>query len=274
MYIDGIEVVRATPSGALSTGTEKSIIGAMYDSSTPTLPKYFFNGSIDEVRFWKTALSEDQIQQMMNQEIQQNGTAVIGLVVPNDITGGLQWADSDGYYNMNADNAIDISSNTYNGISRNTTTLMAQTAPLPYTTIRDGDWEDTTGTTPWTYGNSVWDAPNSVGVDGFTKIDWNIVATSHNVTADTNVKLHGLISNSTFTSTTNENITDSKLTMGADGNSYELNISGYLKLDGKIDLENESQLVQGEGSLLDVDSSGYVERDQQGTENAFTYNYW
>lgn len=274
MFIDGIEVIRATPTGLPSTGTEKSIIGAMYDSSTPALPKYFFNGSIDEVRFWKMALSVDQLQQMMNQEIEQNGTAVQGLVIPGDITGGLQWADSDGYYNMNADNAIDISSNTYNGISRNTTTLMVQTAPLPYTTIRDGDWVDTTASTPWTYGDSVWDAPNSVGIDGVTKIDWNIVSTSHNVTADTDVKLHGLISNSTFTSTINENITDSKLTMGADGNSYELNVSGYLKLDGKIDLENESQLVQGDGSLLDVDSSGYIERDQQGTQNAFTYNYW
>ena len=274
MYIDGIEVVRATPSGMPSTGTEKSIIGAMYDSSTPALPKYFFNGSIDEVRFWKMALSEAQLQQMMNQEIQQNGSAVSGLAVPTDITGGLQWADSDGYYNMNADNAVDMSSNTYNGVPRNTTTLMLQNAPLPYTTIRDGDWEDTTAATPWTYGDSVWDAPNSVGVDGVTKIDWNIVSTSHNVTADTDVKLHGLISNSTFTSISNESITDSKLTMGADGNSYELNISGYLKLDGKIDLENESQLVQGNGSLLDVDSSGYIERDQQGVENAFTYNYW
>ena len=54
----------------------------------------------------------------------------------------------------------------------------------------------------------------------------------------------------------------------------KLNITHYLKLDGKIDLQNESQLIQGDGSWLDVDSSGYVERDQQGTANSYTYNYW
>lgn len=274
MYIDGIEVIRATPSGLPSIGTEKSIIGAIYDSAAPTEPKNFFNGAIDEVRFWKYALSPEQIRQMMNQEIVQNGTAVRGMVVPEDIKGGLQWADSDGYYNMNADNAVDLSSNTFNGVPRNTTTLMPQTAPIPYTTIRDGDWQDTTATTPWTYGDSVWDAPNSVGIDGVTKIDWNIVSSSHNVTANTDVNVLGFISNSVSTDITEENITDSNLIVGDDGNDYQLNISGYLKLDGKIDLKNESQLVQGPESILDVDSSGYVERDQQGTQNSFTYNYW
>ena len=37
---------------------------------------------------------------------------------------------------------------------------------------------------------------------------------------------------------------------------------------------NESQLVQSDGSILDADSSGYIEKDQQGTANSFNYNYW
>jgi len=45
-------------------------------------------------------------------------------------------------------------------------------------------------------------------------------------------------------------------------------------LDGKIDLEGESQLVQGVDSQLDVTSSGSLERDQQGTSDTYTYNYW
>ncbi|GAB1308224.1 hypothetical protein KH5_09070 [Urechidicola sp. KH5] len=274
LYIDGVEVNRVTPSELPYVGTEKSIIGAIYDSSTPSAPKNFFNGAIDEVRFWKYALSPEQIRQMMNQEIMQSGSNVRGVVVPENIKGGIQWSDSDGYYNMNGDNAQDLSSNTFNGIPRNTTTLMPQTAPIPYTTIRDGNWEDTSATTPWTYGDTVWDAPNSLSIDGVTKIDWNIVSSSHNVVANTDVKVLGFISNSIVSDVTEENITDSNLIVGQDGNDYQLNISRYLKLDGKIDLKNESQLIQGPESILDLDSSGYIERDQQGTQNSFTYNYW
>src|SRR5690606_27631402 len=50
--------------------------------------------------------------------------------------------------------------------------------------------------------------------------------------------------------------------------------SFYVKLDGKIDLDGESQLIQTENSVLDVTSSGVLERDQQGTRDLFTYNYW
>jgi len=57
-------------------------------------------------------------------------------------------------------------------------------------------------------------------------------------------------------------------------NDSELNVSWYLELDGKLDLEGESQLVQGEGSILDADSSGFIEKDQQGTANSYNYNYW
>src|SRR5690606_27810045 len=53
-----------------------------------------------------------------------------------------------------------------------------------------------------------------------------------------------------------------------------LRITENLKLDGKIDLEGESQLIQTEGSVLDPTSSGTIEIDQQGTQDMFTYNYW
>jgi hypothetical protein len=46
-----------------------------------------------------------------------------------------------------------------------------------------------------------------------------------------------------------------------------------LKLDGKIDLVGKSQLIQTEGSILDVNSAGSIERDQQGQPNKYNYNY-
>ncbi len=53
-----------------------------------------------------------------------------------------------------------------------------------------------------------------------------------------------------------------------------LRITENLKLDGKIDLEGEAQLLQDLGSTLDPTSSGTLERDQQGTADTYTYNYW
>ncbi|OGS71605.1 MAG: hypothetical protein A3F91_00775 [Flavobacteria bacterium RIFCSPLOWO2_12_FULL_35_11] len=47
-----------------------------------------------------------------------------------------------------------------------------------------------------------------------------------------------------------------------------------LTLNGIIDLEDESQLLQDTGSVLDAASTGTIEIDQQGTGNSFRYNYW
>jgi hypothetical protein len=57
-------------------------------------------------------------------------------------------------------------------------------------------------------------------------------------------------------------------------NNTKIQNDWYLKLDGKIDLQGKSQLVQTINSDLDVTSSGFIERDQQGQSNLFNYNYW
>lgn len=53
-----------------------------------------------------------------------------------------------------------------------------------------------------------------------------------------------------------------------------LNVAGILTLNGKIDLNNEAQLVQDTGSTFDPASIGTIEIDQQGTSDNFKYNYW
>ncbi len=53
-----------------------------------------------------------------------------------------------------------------------------------------------------------------------------------------------------------------------------LQITGTLTLNGIIDLEGKSQLLQDIGSVLDVTSIGSIEIDQQGNGNSFRYNYW
>lgn len=57
-------------------------------------------------------------------------------------------------------------------------------------------------------------------------------------------------------------------------NDTKLQNDWYLKLDGIINLTGMSQLVQTLESDLDVSSTGFIERDQQGQSNLYNYNYW
>ncbi|WP_417859306.1 T9SS type A sorting domain-containing protein, partial [Xanthomarina gelatinilytica] len=48
----------------------------------------------------------------------------------------------------------------------------------------------------------------------------------------------------------------------------------YLRIDGVLDLDGESQLLQPIGSVVDYAGTGTLHRDQQGTSNLYNYNYW
>ena len=258
LYIDGILVAEPIASSNPSSNSVNFIVGAM-DQNNIT-PFHYFNGWMDELRIWNTELTVNQIRQMMNQEIIADGSNVKGAIVPKIIS-GLTWTNLLGYYQMNGATdvnngyVLDISTSSIEGKLINIYTPQPETAPLPYTSGTNGAWEtDTT----WTH-HDVWDVPNSVGIDNSTKIDWNIVETSHNITSNGNKTILGLlVINNTLSA-----VSDSKL-----------EVSSYLKLDGKIDLVGKSQLLQTTNSDLDPTSSGSLERDQQGQANKYNYNYW
>ncbi|MDP3679829.1 MAG: LamG-like jellyroll fold domain-containing protein [Flavobacterium sp.] len=274
LYIDGVEVKNA--SGSLpATNDFDCILGAMNKSGSQ--PISYFNGWMDELRIWNKALTPEQLHQIMNQEIKSNGATVAGVIVPVDVN-GLSWtADLLGYYQMSSISCgyLNPTKGTAIGKLRNITSIQDQTAPIPYTSRVNGqDWStDTT----WTHFN-VWDAPNSLGVDNSTPIDWNIVQISHNINSgNKDITVLGLLS------------TAGKLTMAdpvvtnpiENNDGQGLWITLYLLLNGNIDLVGQSQLVQKrysasqyDDSILDEASSGYIERDQQGQKNSFNYNYW
>ena len=147
---------------------------------------------------------------------------------------------------------LDGSPSVKNGKIHNITTVQVQTAPIPYVANASGDWT-TTGT--WKYG-SVWD------IENLPNKDWAIVQVKNNAKVTTTAShTHlGLLVDS-----------GSELEIQ---NDQLLENTSYLKLDGQLDLVDESQLIQDMGSIVDNLSTGVLERDQQGTTNLYNYNYW
>ncbi|MGC1471268.1 MAG: LamG-like jellyroll fold domain-containing protein [Psychroserpens sp.] len=263
IFIDGVLDTVETTSPPAAT-EESFYIGAAGTIS----PMQFFKGHIDEVRVWDTALTKDQLRFIMNQEIYPNSTFAAGRVLPQSLTkndiGMISWSNLAGYYPMGTfafKATLDASGNDRHGELININTVDQQTAPLPYKTISNGAWNSAS---TWSIDQDQ-AMPNALSiVDNTTSIDWNIVSSNHNISMASelilarNRKLLGLT------------IEQGELTI----NDNALTISHYLKLNGKLDLEGESQLIQSLGSDLDPVSIGTLEKDQQGTADIYTYNYW
>lgn len=258
LYIDGVLDV-SRPMSAVPSNTQSFLIAAADGTSTTS----FFNGGLDEVRVWNVALTDKQLRYVMNQEISRDATLTGGRTIPNNITlndiKAIPWVNLSAYYPMSTytfTNAKDVSNNNFTAALKNLTTVDRQTAPLPYESNSNGNWQ-----TPATWLNSaVQNLPNCLSiVDNATPIDWNIVRTSHDITSTGNKTVLGLmVMNQTLTA-----LSDSKI-----------EVTNYLDLDGKIDLVGMSQLVQTLNSDLDVTSAGSIERDQRGQANIYNYNYW
>ncbi|WP_278036070.1 HYR domain-containing protein [Flavobacterium nitratireducens] len=282
LYVDGIEIASKNGTApATTTTTVEALLGAMHQSSN--VPAQYFNGWIDEVKIWNKALGVEQIRQMMNQEIDASGTDVGGVVIPLRISGSdndnnsledspLLWSDLLGYYRMTNNCGNLVAFKGVSGRLHNINSSQQQTAPIPYTSrVSNQTWNtDTT----WT-NYDVWDVPNSLGINN-QPINWNIVKINHKVTSNTqDLTLLGLVVMSNELIITNSGIQNET------NPGHGLWITHYLKLDGKIDLVGESQLVQKRyaptqfsESIFEENSTGFIEVDQEGKQNSFNYNYW
>ncbi|HEY9222032.1 MAG TPA: LamG domain-containing protein [Lutibacter sp.] len=263
LYVNGVEIASEnTPEmrPTIATSTTKFRIGrAPSNEDIYNTTADMFKGEMDEVRVFNKALSDDELQKMVYQELDELKGFNSGAAIPRDISPTIG-ANLVRYFRMDvfkddiADNLttpiIDVGSGAK---MYNIKNIYSQTAPLPYETKTDvdGDWSNVA---TWLHGN-VWDIASEA-----TNKDWAIVQVKNKLTTSNSHTLLGLIVDK-----------DKKLTIKA---SQELKNTWYLELDGAIDLEEESQLVQTENSMLDQDSGGYIERDQQGTANSFNYNYW
>lgn len=275
LYVDGILDKSVQGVEPPSPNFNRFSVGAIYiDKNNIINP---FLGEIDEIYVWDIGLTQNQVRYLMNQEIEKvTGDLVSGKVIPKNIINNevitIPWSDLRAYYDFNSFYGSTVEGLTdarnflrLKYLTKDKEIVDSQTAPLPYFSVADGAWDETS---TWA-NNGSQNLPHSIGLDG-TNIDWNIVETSHNISSgNRDIALLGLIL--TGGKITIANATDPlDETNGGQG----LTVSHYLELDGVIDLVGESQLIQREGSTLDIDSGGYIERDQQGTANSFNYNYW
>ena len=272
LYIDGV-LDQANAMNSPVSSSERFTIGAIYESKNVIYDH--FDGDIDEVRVWDSFLGVTEIRYIMNQEIEKSGASMVnGSVIPNTIAkndiNSRAWSDLLAYYDMNSylgTHLNDVSDNNNRGslIVPNNFNIEAQTAPLPYISLADGDW-DASGT--WVNGTLYYMPGTSSIVDNTMTIDWNIAQTLHNITIDNGSLPIGNANNRSVLGL----LTDANelSVLGDNG----LTVTHYLNLDGLIDLEGESQLIQTDNSELDISSSGSLERDQQGTADLYTYNYW
>ncbi|WP_179334531.1 LamG-like jellyroll fold domain-containing protein [Winogradskyella costae] len=273
IYIDG--VLDSVAEQSAPKVTDKSFHVA---AAGKRLTIQHFKGHIDEVRIWNTFLTEDQLRFIMNQEIADDFGKVIGKALPISVTkneiNAIPWSNLAAYYpmsNFTYKNTIDASENNNNGYLKHLLTVDKETAPLPYISNQDGDW---TTNTSWLNGN-LQNIPGSTSIVNPTEtIDWNIVRTSHRLTMN-NVHLP-ILKNNTRT-LLGLFVDSNELIVTGDTETYAGNglaITHLLSLTGTIDLNGESQLIQTLESDLEVIANGKIERDQQGTADTYTYNYW
>ncbi|WP_397364840.1 LamG-like jellyroll fold domain-containing protein [Olleya sp. R77988] len=243
-------------SSHIYSGREFTI--GRYPTNTSFAGFGHLDGNIDEVRVFQKALSTDQLQSIVYQEIENNLGYLKGTVIDKDIldfttSERVQWSSLEAYYPMT--NIVDGITYDESNSSRNLTlhhinTVQPQTAPMPYETITDGAW--TTEST-WLHGD-VWD------IEDLPNKDWSIVHVKDNVTTSGSHTNLGLM-------------IDSNKTLTVTGDNQVKN-RWYLELDGTLDLMGDSQLVQTDWSDLEITSAGKLLRRQEGTNNVYRYNYW
>ena len=263
LYVNGERVDSGAGEGVLTANGDKFTIGSNQSSTDSE----FFKGSIDEVRVFDAALTDDQLKQMVFQEIEENGGFVQGAVVPKVINGfsvgdEIQWENLEAYYNMNVitgGKTFDASDKNRDATLYNINSIQEQTSPIPYETEKTGNWYDLD---TWVNGG-VWDIQ-----DPATVKDWAIfrINEGHEVYHNSSIKSYGLLIED-----------NAKLTVGLvdqEFQDFQLQNGWYLELNGTIDLQDDSQLVQTKDSELVTGPTGKLLRRQEGNLNYFMYNYW
>ncbi|MEF3078450.1 LamG-like jellyroll fold domain-containing protein [Winogradskyella poriferorum] len=257
IYINGEKVASGNnASGSIPVSAEDTYrIGRKpFDSGQ----QQYFKGEIDEVRVFNTSLSEDEIQKIVYQELDESQNFNRGKIIPKDISANNIGNNLIRYYRMDTfkddilDNKVTPSIDVNSGaVIYNIKNLCNQSAPLPYSTIQNGDW---TSVDTWTHGD-VWDITDLNSVK-----DWSIVEIDNEINLSASYTSSGLIINENgILNVEEDNV---------------INNTWLLSLKGVLDLKGDSQLLQSIKSDLVTSSNGKIKRRQEGASSAYWYNYW
>lgn len=254
LFLNGTPVASSAKTSAITTDASLLTIG-----KNPSAKDSYFKGKIDEVRVFNVALTDSQVQRIVYQEIDATKPQLTGRLIDKNIATPtetpLPFTNMIRYYRMDTykDDIIDDLSTPAIDVTGtkiyNHKNINIQQAPMPFETI-------TTGTFAIAVHNPLKDIR---GLD-VTDNDYSIIKVRHDITETANNVDLGMFVDSGKTITMN--------------NNTKLQNDWYLKLDGKIDLQGMSQLLQTTDSELDPTSKGSIERDQKGQANKYNYNYW
>ncbi len=113
LFVDGIEIQTNTNNipGGSGNFDAPFLIGAANSPSTNKGTKDHFNGFIEEVRLWNTAISSEQIRFFMNQRLEKEDANVSGTVLGNNLNlpnapEKIAWSNLLGYYQLLAQNNL------------------------------------------------------------------------------------------------------------------------------------------------------------------------
>lgn len=253
LYLNGQAQGDPVNVGVVNADPSNFTIGRLANSDSN-----YFHGEIDEVRVFDVALTKDEVQRTVYQELNENENFNQGKIIPKNISTNDIGDNLVRYYKMDAykgditDNKVTPTIDQSTGAKLyNIKNIYFQTAPLPYQTSQDGLW---TTEANWQHGE-VWDI-NEIAKNK----DWSIVKINNNISTTTSHTILGLI-------------IQSDKTFNLSGDNYVDN-SWYLELNGTLDLPGDSQLIQSISSDLVTGSQGKILRRQEGTNNKYRYNYW
>ena len=244
----------------LTTQSEKFMLGAQKGDITN-----LYNGAIDEVRVFNKVLQETDIQSIVFQEIKNNSGMLVGSVIPKQV-GTNTWDDLVLYYSMNAITCAKIDDKSGQGnyaVSYNITALKPQTAPMPFVTARDGNWNKKS---TWLYGN-LWALPGDGISQNMSYSDenytWGIYHIKHKVNlsarlrdVNTSSSLPKITALAILVGDTNDfNISNSVLTIGNLKQALGVKVSDYLHINGEIKLYKSSCLLYTEADTSSIISN-------------------
>ncbi|APX99089.1 LamG-like jellyroll fold domain-containing protein [Lacinutrix venerupis] len=253
LYVNGEAQGAPLSFGGINSDTSNFTIGRLADTDAN-----YFHGEIDEVRVFNTSLTEAEIQRTVYQELEEGQGFNQGKIIPkntseNSIGSNLvRYYKMDGYKGDITDDKVTAAIDQVTGAKLyNIKNIYFQTAPLPYRTAQNGNFTDAL---TWLHGN-VWDITDVPNLK-----DWSIIDVKHNLTTNSSITSLGMLVD-----------TNNTLTVNGDN---AISNSWYLDLKGTIDLQGDSQLVQGLNSDLVTSAVGKILRRQEGQSNVFRYNYW